>query len=149
MDNQKYPQTARVLGRNRLEIKHDTVGKILRELGYSPQQNQKMLQLGISHPDRDGQFRFINQKSFEFIQQNQPVISVDAKKKEAIGNFINGGAEYNKKKNPTKVLDHEFPIKELGKVTPYGIFDISKNEGFVNLGVSGDTSEFAVVSILR
>jgi transposase len=131
------------------EIKHDTVGKILKELGYSLQRNRKMLQLGESHPDRDEQFRFINQKSCEFIQQNQPVISVDAKKKEAIGNFINGGAEYSKKKNPTKVLDHDFPIKELGKVTPYGIFDMSKNEGFVNLGISGDTSEFAVVSILR
>jgi len=131
------------------QISHETVGKILKELGYSLQQNQKMLQLGESHPDRDEQFKFINQKSSMFIQQNQPVISVDAKKKELIGNFANGGAEYSKKKNPTKVLDHDFPIKELGKVTPYGIYDISRNEGFVNLGISGDTAEFAVASILR
>ena len=131
------------------EIKHDTVGKILKELGYSLQQNQKMQQLGEPHPDRDEQFRFINQKSGEFIQQNQPVISVDTKKKELIGNFINEGAEYSKGKNPTKVLDHDFPIKELGKVAPYGIYDISRNEGFVNLGISHDTSEFAVASILR
>jgi len=131
------------------EIKHDTVGKILKELGYSLQQNQKMLQLGEPHPDRDEQFRFINKKSGEFIQQNQPVISVDTKKKEMIGNFTNGGAEYSKKKNPTKVPDHDFPIKELGKVDPYGIYDINRNEGFVNLGISHDTSEFAVASILR
>ena len=131
------------------EVNHDTVGKILKELGYSLQQNQKMLQLGESHPERDEQFKFINQKSNEFIQQNQPVISVDTKKKELVGNFINVGVEYNKKKNPTKVLDHDFPIKELGKVAPYGIYDISRNEGFVNLGISHDTSEFAVASILR
>jgi transposase len=131
------------------EIKHDTVGKILKELGYSLQQNQKMLQLGEPHPDRDEQFRFINKKSGEFIEQNQPVISVDTKKKELVGNFMNYGAEYRKKKNPTKVLDHDFPIKELGKVAPYGIYDISRNEGFVNLGMSHDTSEFAAASILR
>ena len=131
------------------EIKHDTVGKILKELGYSLQQNQKMLQLGEPHPDRDEQFRFINKKCSELIRQNQPVISVDTKKKELIGNFFNGGAEYSAKKNPTKVLDHDFPIKELGKVSPYGIYDISRNEGFVNLGMSHDTSEFAVASILR
>jgi len=131
------------------EIKHDTVGTILKELGYSLQQNQKMMQLGEPHPDRDAQFRYINKKSSEFIQQNQPVISVDTKKKELIGNFINDGAEYSIKKNPTKVLDHDFPIKELGKVSPYGIYDISRNEGFVNLGISHDTSEFAVASILR
>ena len=131
------------------EIKHDTVGKILKELGYSLQQNQKMQQLGEPHPDRDEQFRFINKKSCEFILQNQPVISVDTKKKELIGNFANEGAEYSKKKNPTKVLDHDFPIKELGKVAPYGIYDINRNEGFVNLGISHDTSEFAVASILR
>jgi transposase len=131
------------------EIKHDTVGKLLKELGYSLQQNQKMQQLGEPHPDRDEQFRFINKKSNEFVQQNQPVISVDTKKKELIGNFLNEGAEYSQKKNPVKVLDHDFPIKELGKVAPYGIYDISRNEGFVNLGMSHDTSEFAVASILR
>jgi len=131
------------------EVNHDTVGKILKELGYSLQQNRKMLQLGESHPDRDEQFNFINQKSNDFIQQGQPVISVDTKKKELVGNFINGGTEYSKTKNPTLVLDHDFPIKELGKVAPYGVYDIGKNEGFVNLGISHDTSEFAVASILR
>lgn len=131
------------------EVSHDTTGNILKEMGYSLQQNQKMLQLGETHPDRDAQFKYINKKSNEFIEQGQPVISVDTKKKELIGNFKNGGAEYTKKKAPTKVLDHDFPIKELGKVAPYGIYDVSRNEGFVNLGISHDTSEFAVESILR
>ena len=77
------------------------------------------------------------------------MISVDTKKKELIGNFKNKGAEYSKKKKPIQVLDHDFPLKELGKVAPYGIYDISKNEGFVNLGISHDTAEFAAESILR
>ncbi|MDR1657866.1 MAG: ISAzo13 family transposase, partial [Deltaproteobacteria bacterium] len=102
--------------------------------------------MGDPYPDRDAQFRFINKKSREFIRQNQPVISVDTKKKELSGNFANGGAQYSVKKNPTKVLEHDFPVKELGKVAPYGIYDINRNEGFVNLGISNDTSEFAVAS---
>jgi hypothetical protein len=83
------------------------------------------------------------------LSTGRPVLSVDTKKKELIGNFRNKGAEYRQKKDPTKVLDHDFPIKELGKVAPYGIYDINRNEGFVNLGVSHDTAEFAVESILR
>lgn len=131
------------------EISHDTIGNILKTLNYSLQLNQKMLQVGKEHPDRDKQFEFINEKSSLFISQNEPVISVDTKKKELIGNFKNNGSEYAEKKNPIKVLDHDFPIEELGKVAPYGIYDINKNEGFVNLGLSKDTSEFAVNSILR
>jgi transposase len=132
-----------------IEVSHVTIGGILKEMGYSLQMNQKMLQAGTPHPDRDSQFRYINKKSGEFINKGVPVISVDTKKKELVGNFKNGGAEYNKKKNPTKVLDHDFPLKELGKVAPYGIYDITRNEGFVNLGISHDTAEFAVYSILR
>ena len=131
------------------DITHDTISNLLRDMGYSLQQNQKMLQTGAPHPDRNAQFEYINNKCAEFIRQGIPVISVDTKKKESIGNFKNGGAEYSKKKEPIKVLDHDFPIKELGKVAPYGIYDISRNEGFVNLGVSHDTAEFAVESILR
>jgi len=130
-------------------ISHDTIGNILKEMGYSLQQNQKMLYRGESHPDRDDQFKHINTKSCEFIEKGLPVISVDTKKKELIGNFKNGGAEYSKKRTPVKVWDHDFPIKELGKVAPYGVYDVGKNEGFVNLGISHDTSEFAVESILR
>jgi len=130
-------------------ISHDTIGNLLRDMGYSLQQNQKTLQVGTPHPDRDAQFEHINKACGEFIRQGQPVISVDTKKKELIGNFKNNGAEYNRKKEPTKVLDHDFPIEELGKVAPYGIYDINRNEGFVNLGISHDTAEFAVESILR
>jgi transposase len=138
-----------VLHEKGYRVSHDTIGNILREMGYSLQQNQKMLQTGEANPDRDAQFKYINNKSGEFIGQGQPVISVDTKKKELIGNFKNNGAEYSKKKSPTRVLDHDFPIKELGKVAPYGIYDVSRNEGFVNLGISHDTAEFAVESILR
>ena len=131
------------------DVSHDTIGNLLRDMGYSLQQNQKMLQVGDPHPDRDAQFKHIDKKCGEFIKQGQPVISVDTKKKELIGNFKNSGAEYSKEKSPTKVFDHDFPLKELGKVAPYGVYDISRNEGFVNLGISRDTAEFAVESILR
>ena len=130
-------------------ISHDTIGNVLKEMGYSLQQNQKMLQAGSPHPDWEAQFEYINKKCGEFIQQGHPVISVDTKKKELLGNFKNNGAEYGKKKEPRKVLDHDFPVPELGKVAPYGIYDINRNEGFVNLGISHDTAEFAVESILR
>jgi transposase len=139
----------KVLREKGFAISHDTVGNVLKEMGYSLQQNQKMLQVGAPHPDRNNQFEYINRKCGDFIQERQPVISVDTKKKELIGNFKNAGAAYRQKKTPVKVMDHDFPIKELGKVAPYGIYDINRNEGFVNLGVSHDTAEFAVESILR
>jgi hypothetical protein len=138
-----------LLNKKNYEIGHNVVGNILEELGYSLQLNQKMLQVGEEHPDRNIQFEFINTKAMKFIKSGDPVISVDAKKKELIGNFKNNGKAYNQKKRPTKVLDHDFPLNELGKVTPYGVYDINKNEGFVNLGISKDTSEFAVESISR
>ena len=85
------------------EVSHNTIGNLLKEIGYSLQQNQKMLQLGESHPDRDAQFKYINKKSGRFVKSGQPVISVDTKKKELIGNFKNDGGEYGKKKAPIKV----------------------------------------------
>jgi transposase len=138
-----------ILNEKGYEIGYDVVADMLKELGYSLQLNQKMMQVGEEHPDRDKQFRFINSKAKRFLKVGAPVISIDAKKKENVGNFINKGKAYRKKKDPVKVLDHDFPIKELGKVTPYGIYDIGRNEGFVNLGISSDTSEFAVESISR
>ena len=138
-----------ILNESGYEIGHNVVADILVELGYSLQLNQKMLQVGEEHPDRDAQFRFINDKAKQFLESGLPVISIDAKKKELVGNFINNGRTYRKSKDPVKVLDHDFPIKELGKVVPYGIYDISRNEGFVNLGISRDTPEFAVESISR
>jgi transposase len=139
----------RILNERSYEVGHNVVSDILKELGYSLQLNRKMLQVGEEHPNRDQQFQFINYAAKAFLNAGAPVISIDAKKKENIGNFINDGSSYRMKNDPVKVLDHDFPIKELGKVIPYGIYDVGKNEGFVNLGISSDTSEFAVESISR
>ena len=132
-----------------IKVSYRTVGDLLAKLGYSKQANQKMLQVGTPNPNRNEQFEYINSKVKEFIDEGDPVISVDTKKKENIGNFKNSGQEYRKKKDPRKVLDHDFPISELGKVSPYGIYVINSNTGFVNLGTSHDTAEFAVESISR
>jgi len=132
-----------------INISHETVGKILESIGYSKQANKKMLQVGEPHPDRNAQFEHINQTASEYIKNGDPVISVDTKKKEKIGNFKNDGQEYRKSKDPRKVLDHDFPIKELGKISPYGVYNLNNNTGFVNVGTSHDTSEFAVESISR
>ena len=109
---------------------------------------QKMEQVGDQHPDRNSQFEFINQKAKDFIEKGLPVISVDTKKKELIGNFKNNGAEYRPKKNPRRVLDHDFPL-EGGRVSPYGVYVVNNNTVYVNLGTSCDTGSFAVESIRR
>ena len=127
-------------------ISHMRVADILHSQGYSLQSNQKVIE-GDNNPDRNGQFILINNKTKLFIKYGQPVISVDTKKKELVGNFRNGGREYHLKGNPLKVLVHDFKIKGLGKVNPYGIYDISRNEGWVNVGTDHDTSAFAVESI--
>jgi hypothetical protein len=132
-----------------INVSHETVGKILDSMDYSKQTNQKMLQVGEPHPDRNAQFEHINKTASEYIKDGVPVISVDTKKKESIGNFKNNGQEYRKKKDSRKVLDHDFPIKELGKISPYGVYNLNSNTGFVNVGTSHDTSEFAVESISR
>jgi transposase len=128
---------------------YKTVGKILDALDYSKQANQKMLQAGEPHPDRNAQFEHINGTAAKYLKAGDPVISVDTKKKENIGNFKNGGQEYRHKKDPRKVLDHDFPLEELGKISPYGVYNLNNNTGFVNVGTSHDTSEFAVESISR
>ena len=131
-----------------IKTNKNVVSEILEELGYSKQVNQKMEQVGDQHPDRNSQFEFINQKAKDFIEQGLPVISVDTKKKELIGNFKNNGAEYRPKKNPRKVLDHDFPL-EGGRVSPYGVYVVNNNTAYVNLGTSCDTGSFAVESIRR
>jgi len=128
-------------------ISHVKVGDLLKDLGYSLQLNQKALQVGEAHVDRDAQFEHINAKAKAFMEEGLPVISVDTKKKENIGNFKNNGSEYAPKGNPTAVLDHDFPILGLGKASPYGIYDVRENEGYVNVGISSDTAEFAAQSI--
>ena len=130
-------------------VSYVTVSNLLKELGYSLQANRKELAIQKQHPDRDEQFEYINEQAKVFFLKSCPVLSIDAKKKELVGNFKNGGREYHKAGSAAKVLDHDFPIKELGKATPYGIYDIFKNEGFVNVGVSNDTAEFAVESIRK
>jgi transposase len=135
--------------KHNIKASHVTIGTILESLGYSKQANQKMLQVGEPHPDRNAQFEFIDKKAKRFIEIGEPVISVDTKKKENIGNFKNSGQEYRAKKDPRKVLDHDFPVKELGKIAPYGVYNLNHNIGFVNIGTSRDTAEFAVESISR
>lgn len=135
--------------KHNVSISHVKVKQLLSEMGYSKQQNQKQEQVGIKSKDRDKQFQFINDTANSFLNKDLPVISVDTKKKEKIGNFKNEGSEYRKKDNPRIVLDHDFPLEELGKVNPYGVYVLNTNTGFVNLGTDHDTAEFAVNSIAR
>lgn len=127
-------------------VSHSLVARILAELDYSLQSNKKTIEGSEDHPDRDAQFQFINDKVKKFQHKNLPVISVDTKKKENIGNYKNNGREYRKKKNPVEVGVYDF-IGKLGKVAPYGVYDITKNKGWVSVGLSHDTAEFAVNSI--
>ena len=139
----KLARELKMMGHN---VSHTRVAELLRGQGYSLQSNQKVIE-GNNHPDRNAQFIFINNKTKLFINYNQPVISVDTKKKELVGNFKNGGREFHLKGNPVKVLVHDFKIPALGKVNPYGVYDISRNEGWVSVGTDHDTSAFAVESI--
>jgi len=125
---------------------HELVAKLLREEGFSLQANKKTLE-GASHPDRNAQFEFINDDVKKQQHHNEPVISVDTKKKELVGNFKNNGRTWRPKGQPEKVSTHDFEIEELGKVVPYGVYDIDHNRGWINLGVDSDTAEFAVESI--
>ena len=123
-----------------------TVARLLHELGYSLQANKKDLEKS-SHADRDAQFHYINSSVLYMQNLHQPVISVDTKKKEMIGNYKNNGKEFCQKHRPIKVQCHDFPDPRVGKVVPYGIYDIGKNKGWVSVGISGDTAEFAVNTI--
>lgn len=129
------------------KIAYRKVGYLLEDMGYSLQMNQKMNQVGKEHPDRNEQFEHINEKVKAFQAFELPAISIDCKKKELVGSFKNVGAEYALAKHPKKVLDHDFPLPDKGKAAPYGVYDIAANEGFVNVGISADTAQFAVASI--
>jgi transposase len=128
------------------QVCYKTVSTLLKELGYSLQANKKTLEKN-QHIDRDKQFGYINEKSLQMQKCNCPVVSVDTKKKENIGNYKNNGQEFAKKATPVKVNGHDFPDKKLGKVVPYGIYDIGKNKGWVSVGISSDTAEFAVNAV--
>ncbi len=125
------------------------VADLLAELGYSLQANRKTKEGSADHPDRDQQFNYINDQAIAFQQRRQPVISVDTKKKELVGEFKNGGQEWQPKGDPELVQGHDFPDPKLGKANPYGVYDQQANVGWVSVGTDHDTSEFAVESIRR
>ena len=125
---------------------YNLIAILLKEMGYSIQANKKTLE-GTSHIDRDAQFEHINNKVKNYQIIRQPVISVDTKKKELVGNFKNGGREIRPKGKPENVRVHDFMIKELGRASPYGVYDLTSNAGWVNVGIDNDTATFAVESI--
>ncbi len=125
-----------------------TVHELLEHLGYSLQSNRKTKE-GESHPDRDAQFEYINRQTKLFQRLGQPVVSVDTKKKELVGDFKNGGREWRPKGEPEKVRVHDFPDPALGKAIPYGVYDLAANRGWVSVGVDHDTAEFAVTTLRR
>ncbi len=135
-----------VLNRNGQTVSEDTVGRIIKQLGYTLQSNQKSKESGSSE-ERDSQFRYINEQVKLFTEKNMPIISVDTKKKELVGNFKNNGRKWMKKGKAEIVNVYDFEYLAKGKAIPYGIYEVLKNNGFVNVGISHDTSEFAVESI--
>jgi len=137
---------ARELQRQGFTISHATVAQLLVDAGYSLQAPSKVSE-GRSHRDRNAQFEHIARRTGEFLAAEQPVISVDAKKKEKVGDFKNGGREYQPGGQPERVRTHDFVDKELGKALPYGVYDLNANQGWVSVGVDHDTSAFAVATI--
>jgi hypothetical protein len=136
------------LTRHNHPITDRTVAMLLKQSGYSLQANRKTRE-GLSHPDRNAQFEYINREVMAFHKREQPVVSVDTKKKELVGEFKNAGEEWQPKGQPEKVSVHDFPDKKLGKAIPYGVYDLACNEGWVSVGIDHDTAEFACASIHR
>ena len=141
-------QLARELGEQGHAISHVSVGVLLKEMGYSLQGNRKTLE-GASHPDRNAQFEYINDKTQAALSAGQPVISVDTKKKELVGPYKNGGKEWRPQGEPEEVKVHDFVDKELGRANPYGVYDLASNTGWVSVGTDHDTASFAVATIRR
>lgn len=139
---------AKALGEMGHQVSPDTVARLLKMTGYSLQAPAKENE-GKQNPDRDAQFRHLNGQIMAHVRAGEPVISVDTKKKEVLGNLANKGAEYEPKGNPTRVDVHDFPDPKLGKAVPYGVYDLAADEGFVVVGSDGDTAEFAAASIGR
>ena len=130
------------------QISHTVVAKLLRTLNFSLQANSKIRE-GAGHPDRDAQFRYIDRLAKAALRQQQPVISVDTKKKELVGDFKNAGREWRPKGDPEQVRVHDFLIKELGRAVPYGVYDLADDAGWVCVGIDHDTAGFAVQTIRR
>jgi len=137
---------ATTLSMDRWRVSSTTVGRLLHELGYSLQSVRKSRE-GVSHPDRNEQFEYINATAASFLRRRQPVVSVDTKKKELVGDFRNAGNEWQRKATPEKVLVHDFPSDSIGKAIPYGVYDMARNEAWVSVGRDHDTPKFAVASI--
>jgi len=129
-------------------VSERTVNRLLHDLGYSLQANRKTLE-GRAHPDRDAQFQYINRRAKAFQRQGQPVISVDTKKKELVGQFRQSGREWQPQGQPEEVQVHDFPAEALGKVIPYGVYDEATNTGWVSVGIDHDTAAFAVETVRR
>ncbi len=129
-------------------VSHTSIGGLLKKLGYSLQGNRKTLE-GSDHPDRNAQFEYINARVEEALRKGQPVISVDTKKKELVGQFKNGGKEWRPEGDPEKVNVYDFVDKELGRANPYGVYDLANNTGWVSVGTDHDTASFAVATIRR
>jgi len=127
-------------------VSHETVAQLLRATGFSLQGTRKTVE-GKQHPDRDAQFRFINEEVRKALAARRPVISVDTKKKELVGNYENAGRKWRRAKDPPRVQVHDFPTPEVPRAYPYGIYDVAHNTGFVNIGTDHDTGAFAVASI--
>ena len=136
------------LTRQGYEVSAELVRRLLHQLGYSLQAPSKQKE-GTAHPDRDAQFTYLNDTAVAFTKAGQPVISVDTKKKELVGEFSNGGAEWHPAGEPTRTKTHDFVDKELGRAVPYGVYDVANDEGWVSVGDTADTSAFAVESIRR
>ena len=136
------------LKRLKHQVSHQVVADLLHELGYSLQANRKTKE-GTNHPDRNAQFEHLNGKVKWSLGRNQPVISVDTKKKELVGDFKNNGQELRRKGDPERVKVHDFVDPDLGRATPYGVYDVGRNSGWVSVGVDHDTAEFAVETIRR
>jgi transposase len=128
------------------EVSYRTVARMLKDMGFSLQANARTRE-GKQHPDRDAQFQYINKKVRSFQRRGLPVISVDAKKREILGNFANRGREWQPKRNPEKVQTHNFPDKELGVAIPYGVYDQTQNNGWVSIGIDHNTAAFATATI--
>jgi len=139
---------AEELKRQKYSISHTKVGQLLKKKGYSLQANRKSRE-GKQHPDRNAQFEHINRRVKACLQQEQPAVSVDTKKKEVLGNHKNAGRTYRRKGKPREVDTHDFPDAKLGKAIPYGVYDLANNEAWVSVGIDHDTAEFAVASIAK
>jgi hypothetical protein len=141
-------QLARTLTARGYAVSYRVVGELLRELGYSLQANAKTVE-GAQHPDRNAQFEYLNAQVQTYLAKRWPVLSVDAKKKEWVGQYANGGREWQPQGQPEPVNVHDFPDPQLGKALPYGIYDVGRNLGWVSVGCAHDTASFAVESLRR